>query len=1291
MTTTIVGARGRKGRLSRAGQILSLLVPLAAALAPSPAGAQTCGLPAGGTLTGIVNSYYPGVGTAAAGATSISVGTRRGSATNIASGDVLLVIQMQDADINSNNSTAYGANNGTARGSTATNSAGLYEYVVATSAVTGGAVSIVGNGTGGANTGLMHTYRTAAFGTQGQRRFQVVRVPQYSTATLSSTLTASRWNGATGGILAIDVADTLTLGGTVSLDGLGFRAAAGRELDGDTTGPTGTDYRSLATDNAHGGKGEGIAGTPEFVWDGRAGTPAVIDTGVDGYPNGSLARGAPGNAGGGGTDPHVSANDENSGGGGGGNAGIGGIGGNSWSSNLATGGIGGAAYVTGVDHLILGGGGGAGDRNDCGPGHGGNGGGIVIMRIGQAAGTGAITAKGDRGYTSGQDGAGGGGGGGRIVVVAAAGNLNTLTTDVSGGTGGYTNLNTVANGGVAPDPQPTCMQGTSHGPGGGGGGGAIYLSDGPTTPATMLLVTGGASGLTNVVAGQNNVAGIAYGAGAGGAGSSSTTVVLADIPGEQPCTFLTRASVCGLRVDPSGTVEFATSNQRGTLAFELYAASDASGRHGRVALTEKPIPAPMHSSDTPILYRAETGPITTPYLVVEEIEVGGRRHAMGPFKVGDERLRLRYERTERWNAEHQASARAGARVVSSRRRAVSRAAVRGGFVVVPLSPIEGLKVEVSGPGPVRVTLAELEDAGLPIRADHRPPVLRLTNMGVPVPFQLVSDTTGAVGLEFTAQELATDYSGQNAYIVTWDQGVAPVPTVPFTTSGFKRKPNFVRVEQNAFNAAFVAQGSDPWIWDLLVAGVPAGPYAFDLPGLLPPAGPVAVHIGLVGGSEHAHTVVAAINGQAAGSLTFSGKNAAVLKGTIPASTLRASGNELSLTYTAAGGDPESSLLFLDVLDLKVAVAPPGGFVPIDGIVAYDASLPADAGGDYLIVTHAAFAEQARRIAALKEAEGHGTWVVDVDRAYDRFSGGVMEPAAVHALIRQAAARGVRYVLLIGDDTFDPRDFSGTGQVSYVPSLLGWDGEYGRVPSENLYADVDGDGSPDVAIGRLPVQTAEEADLMVDKIARQAEVLRQAGTRHLFVVDNQELGDPSFTNEAGRAAALLGGAAQISWADVAQGVDQARADVVNGIAAGPLATHYFGHGGADFWADEHVFDAVDAAALPETGHETLLFSWTCVSQNYLYGFGPSLSEALLLTPRAGALAAVGPTGITDSRHQAVLFSYFYRALMRGVPLGEAMRRAKAHTLRVDPAARPVVEGWSLLGDPALTLPPEVVQR
>jgi hypothetical protein len=78
-----------------------------AAFSPLTVRAQVCANPGkdgpGGTLSGVVNTYYPGTANANAGATSISIGTSTGASTAIASGDLLLVIQMQDAAINSTN------------------------------------------------------------------------------------------------------------------------------------------------------------------------------------------------------------------------------------------------------------------------------------------------------------------------------------------------------------------------------------------------------------------------------------------------------------------------------------------------------------------------------------------------------------------------------------------------------------------------------------------------------------------------------------------------------------------------------------------------------------------------------------------------------------------------------------------------------------------------------------------------------------------------------------------------------------------------------------------------------------------------------------------------------------------------------------------------------------------------------------------------------------------------------------------------------------------------------------
>ena len=338
----LAGSRGRGRVVAMAVGVLLLQLPgvVSSTAIRGVAATQVCATPGSdgppaAPLTGIVNTYFAGTAGAAPGATSISVGAARPPANPpIAAGDLLLVVQVQDATIDSTNTDAYGDGvaGDPASGATSLGGSGQYEYVVATGPVTAGVVPIAGAGAGG----LLNAYTASpTTADASQHKFQVVRVPQYSSASLSSGLTAAAWDGATGGILAIDVAGALNLGSaTVSIDGLGFRGGAGRQLNGVTTGAANTDYVHSAPTTAiagdpqagvHGSKGEGVVGTPRWLADPAGAT--TLDYGTDALPGGSFARGAPGNAGGGGTDGDVTLNQMNSGGGGGANGGDGGLGG----------------------------------------------------------------------------------------------------------------------------------------------------------------------------------------------------------------------------------------------------------------------------------------------------------------------------------------------------------------------------------------------------------------------------------------------------------------------------------------------------------------------------------------------------------------------------------------------------------------------------------------------------------------------------------------------------------------------------------------------------------------------------------------------------------------------------------------------------------------------------------------------------------------------------------------------------------------------------------------------------
>ncbi len=462
-----------------------VLVLMALLLLSFNATAQVCGIPGKdgvATPSGVINSYHAGSGSSSAN--QVTVASTTGQRTNtraLQAGDLVLIIQMQD-------------------GTTPAN-AGLHEYANIVS-ISGNVLTL--------NRTLTNTY-VQNVTTNLVRTFQVVYVPQYSSAALSGTVSADRWtiataNGqGTGGIVAMDVAGSLALTGTIDVSGAGFRGGAGVNDNANRTGGLFTDA-DYAFDpvNANGAlKGEGIAGTPRLVF---AGVTAAVDYFAliaQGYAGGAAGRAAQGNAGGGGNDgvPATGMNQYNSGGGGGSNGGAGGQGGWSWgnadgSVRADAGGRGAAALTTSITRLVLGGGGGAGSANnnantdaitswppiingttrptppfttsttaffngaDGAISHSGaSGGGMVLVRAGTITGGGTINANGYFAYNTqgGSEAGGAGGAGGTVALLSGNGTSGALTINVNGGGGGYTSY-------------------FDHGPGGGGGGGVVITN-----------------------------------------------------------------------------------------------------------------------------------------------------------------------------------------------------------------------------------------------------------------------------------------------------------------------------------------------------------------------------------------------------------------------------------------------------------------------------------------------------------------------------------------------------------------------------------------------------------------------------------------------------------------------------------------------------------------------------------------------------------------------------------------------------------------------------------------------
>jgi len=551
-----------------------------------PAAAQVCAIPGmdgpATTLSGTVNTYYPGTANALAGATTIAVGTARGT-TALQSGDMVLVMQMQDG-VNganfANNIATYGASASTA---------GTYEYAL---------VQTYAANTVYLNTPLLNSYRNAQTAGAARQTFQVVRVPQYSAATVpgANTVTPLPWNGTSGGIVAMDVAGTLNLSGTVNASGYGFRGGAGRVLGGGGNNAT-TDARFTRAQDNGATKGEGTAGSPRNTYASIGGTYSWTATGGDFYPNGDNGYGPPGNAGGGGNDGDVNGNSQNSGGGGGGNAGAGGQGGNTWSSNLNVGGRGGRAFTPAADSIAMGGGGGAGASNNGDANHatfsGASGGGIVLLRAGAFAGGGTINVSGANAPTPlagccDDGGPGGGGGGSAVLLAANSAGLAGITVNARGGNGG-----------------PTPNNSGDHGPGGGGGGGAV-LASGALAGASS--VAGGTRGATTWNA-QNGSAGTLLTTQAAGGGDGA-------LPG---ALCLPQLTVTKLTTTPSRTLPANTTAQ---YQIRIAASPTSGGAIGVAATDVLPEPFLLDGTTAAAAMSLAIGPATPAASGTSTVQIG---------------------------------------------------------------------------------------------------------------------------------------------------------------------------------------------------------------------------------------------------------------------------------------------------------------------------------------------------------------------------------------------------------------------------------------------------------------------------------------------------------------------------------------------------------------------------------------------------------------------------------------------------------------------------------------------
>lgn len=432
----------------------------------------------------------------------------------------------------------------------------------------------------------------------------------------------------------------------------------------------------------------------------------------------------------------------------------------------------------------------------------------------------------------------------------------------------------------------------------------------------------------------------------------------------------------------------------------------------------------------------------------------------------------------------------------------------------------------------------------------------------------------------------------------------------------------------------------------------------------------------------------AVNGTGVAVGGFSGPGVLLFDVTLPSRPVLMTGYAVSLagdgryevTFGAAGAS--ESLRYQALL--------PGRAQLPTGVVGWrDTGLRREANAaDYVLVAPESLKEAARSLAQYRSNLGLSTMVVGLEDIYDEFNAGIAEPGAIRTFLRHATSRwstAPRYVTLVGRGTWDYRDRRGFGD-NLVPTLLVGSPD-GLVASDVAYADLTGDdGIPEVALGRLPVLTAQDLLDYVAKIqAHESAASGEWQRRVLLTADNADAAG-NFPADSESVAALLppeytAGRVHLDTTTAAAG----RQAILQAVNDGVAAFNYIGHGGLDRLADENLFTSADVAGLNNAGRLPVFLAMTCSVGDFAQPGYPSLGEAMLLEKDGGAFAVWSPSGLSQNSLAVQLDRSFFRGAFvdNEKVLGDLVVRSLGELNT--PGSQYMRFMYNLLGEPVSRLP------
>ena len=333
--------------------------------------------------------------------------------------------------------------------------------------------------------------------------------------------------------------------------------------------------------------------------------------------------------------------------------------------------------------------------------------------------------------------------------------------------------------------------------------------------------------------------------------------------------------------------------------------------------------------------------------------------------------------------------------------------------------------------------------------------------------------------------------------------------------------------------------------------------------------------------------------------------------------------------------------------------------------------------EMIVVSHKDFLTQANDWANYRRTQGLTVEVVRIEDVYDEFNYGVLSADCIRNFLEYAKNNWQtppKYVLLLGDASYDPKNYLGTGG-NFLPTRM-VDTVYSEAPSDETMADFNNDGLAEIAVGRIAARDAAAVTLAYNKLTAFEQTIGQAHSRNaLFASDLPDGYD--FEGVSNRLCAQL--PATINCVKINRGQPNAAADLVTSLNQGKFLVNYAGHGNSAVWAAPGFFSGSQAGQMTNGNNLSIFTMLTCLN-GYFVQPTDSLSEILMKNPNGGAVSAWASSGLTTPDIQEIMATRFFNQINVGnlTRLGDLIKDAKT-TIN---SGRDVRLSWILLGDPAM---------